>query len=101
MSNIFATLAEQRINEALARGELDNLPGAGIPLEFDDDPFVTPEQRMVNRVLKNAGFTPREITLRKEIVALRQQIESLPPGERRDTLKKELIFLLIQVSENR
>lgn len=99
MANLFEILAEQRIAEAVLRGELDDLPGAGKPLAFHDEPFVTPEQRMVNRVLKNAGFTPREIVLRKEIAALRQSIEALGPGERRDHLKRELVMLLIQVSE--
>lgn len=99
MSNIFEMLAEQRIADALLRGDLDHLPGAGKPLQFEDDLFVTPEQRMVNRILKNAGFTPREIVLRKEIAALRKEIEALPPGERRNTLKRELVLLRIQVSE--
>lgn len=101
MANLFEILAEQRIAEAVLRGELDDLPGAGRPLEFDDDPFVTPEQRMVNRVLKNAGFTPREIVLRKEIAALRRAIEAQGPGERRDALKRELVMLLVQASERR
>ena len=99
MSNIFEVLAEQRITDAALRGELDNLPSAGKPLEFEDDLFVTPEQRMVNRILKNAGFTPREIVLRKEIAALRKEIEVLPQGERRNALKRNLVMLLIQVSE--
>ena len=30
-------LAEARIEEAIARGELDGLPGAGRPLVLDDD----------------------------------------------------------------
>lgn len=101
MANLFEILAEQRIAEAVLRGELDDLPGAGRPLEFDDDTFVTPEQRMVNRVLKNAGFTPREIVLRKEIATLRRAIEAQGPGERRDALKRELVMLLVQVSERR
>ena len=101
MSTIFDILAERRIGEAVARGELDDLPGAGQPLLFEDEPFVTPEQRMVNRVLKNAGFTPREVLLRKEVAELRRRVEEPPPGERREQLKKELIFLLIQVAGNR
>lgn len=101
MSTIFDILAERRIAEAVARGELDDLPGAGQPLLFEDEPFVTPEQRMVNRVLKNAGFTPREVLLRKEIAELRRRVEETPPGERREQLKKELVFLLIQVAGNR
>ena len=99
MATIFEILAERHISEAVLRGDLDGLPGAGKPLEFEDDPLVTPEQRMVNRILKNAGFTPREIVLRKEIAALQQEIRNTPGGERRDRLKRELAMLLIQVSE--
>lgn len=97
MPLIFEILAEQRIVDAIARGELDNLPGAGKPLEFDDEPFVSPEQRMVNRVLKNAGFTPPEVLLRKEIAALRREIEALPQGEARSALKQKLALLLLQL----
>ena len=101
MGSIFEILAEQRITDAILRGELDDLPGAGKPLEFEDDLFVSPEQRMVNRILKNAGFTPREIVLRKEIAVLRKEIEALPEGERRTVLRRELALLLLQVSEMR
>lgn len=99
MSSIFDLLAEQRIVEAIKRGELDGLPGAGKPLDLEEDPFVTPEQRMVNRVLKNAGFTPPEIALRKEIAELRREIEAMPKGARRDAEKRRLALLLIQLSE--
>jgi hypothetical protein len=99
MSKVFEILAEQRIADALARGELDNLPGAGKPLEFDDDPFVSPEQRMINRILKNAGFTPREVLLRREVAELRQKIDAMPPGSQRDALKRDLVLLLVQVGE--
>lgn len=99
MSKVFEILAEQRIADALARGELDNLPGAGKPLEFDDDPLVSPEQRMINRILKNAGFTPREVLLRREVAELRQKIEAMPPGQQRDALKRDLVLLLVQAGE--
>lgn len=35
--DIMATIAERKITEALARGELDNLAGAGKPLAMDED----------------------------------------------------------------
>jgi hypothetical protein len=100
MAGIFEQLAERRISEALARGDLDHLPGAGKPLVFDDEPLLTPEQRMVNRILKNAGFTPREVLLRREIAALRQAVEALPAGAERDEKRRELLLLLVQVAES-
>ena len=100
MAGIFEQLAERRISEAVARGDLDHLPGAGKPLIFDDEPLLTPEQRMVNRILKNAGFTPREVLLRREIAALRQAVEVLPAGAERDEKRRELLLLLVQVAES-
>jgi len=54
-------IAEQKIAEAIARGELDALPGAGRPLELDDDALIPEELRAANRILKNAGLTPTEV----------------------------------------
>lgn len=51
-------LVEQRIAAAAARGDFDDLPGAGAPQALDDDPFVPEEVRVANRILKNAGFVP-------------------------------------------
>ncbi|PXW27681.1 DnaJ family domain-containing protein [Paraburkholderia caballeronis] len=51
-------LVEQRIAAAAARGEFDDLPGAGAPQELDDDVLVPEEVRVANRILKNAGFVP-------------------------------------------
>lgn len=51
-------LVEQRIAAAAARGDFDDLPGAGAPQALDEDPFVPEEVRVANRILKNAGFVP-------------------------------------------
>lgn len=101
MSNIFDILAERRICDAMLRGELDNLPGAGRPLEFEDDLFVSPEQRMVNRILKNAGFAPREVFVRREIAELRKAIGTLPEGESRSAKKRKLAWLIVELSHLR
>ena len=69
--NAFDWIAEQRIAEAIARGELDDLPGAGKPLALDDDALVAPDVRMAYRVLRNAGFVPPEIEERREAASLR------------------------------
>jgi hypothetical protein len=67
---VFETIAEQRIAEALERGELDGLPGAGRPLALDDDALVPEDLRLAYRILKNAGFVPPEIEARREIAEL-------------------------------
>ena len=42
----FDWIVEQKISDALARGEFDDLPGAGRPLVLDDDTLV-PEDLLV------------------------------------------------------
>jgi hypothetical protein len=63
-------LAEQKILEAVSRGELDELPGAGRPLDLDDDSLVPEDLRLAYRILKNAGFVPPEVEAINEIAAL-------------------------------
>jgi hypothetical protein len=95
MFSILDILAEQRIADAQQRGEFDNLPGAGKPLVIEDEPFASPEERMVNKILKNAGCAPEGVMLRKEIATLRQTMESLPEGEQRQALRRELVVRMI------
>ena len=59
MFNTMAKIAEQKIREAQERGEFDNLPGRGRPLELDDDAGVPDDMRMAYKILKNAGVVPR------------------------------------------
>lgn len=98
MPSIFDILAEQRIAEAARRGEFERLPGAGQALVFDDDPLLSPEQRMANKILKNAGFTPREILLRRELAALRAEISHLPEGPRRAECQRRRACLLSELA---
>ena len=101
-STLFDILADQKIAGALSRGEFDDLPGAGRPLVFDDEPFTTPEQRMANHVLKNAGFTPREVLVRKEIARLRKEIAArTEDDEERHHLRRRLGALLVQLAHAR
>src|SRR4051812_37578082 len=58
---VLELLAERKIEDAIARGEFDDLPGAGRPLELDDDPLVPEELRVAYRILKNAGYVPPEL----------------------------------------
>ena len=68
-------LAERKIEEAIARGELDDLPGAGQPLEVDDDRLVPEELRVAYRILKNAGYVPPEVHELREIGQLERLVQ--------------------------
>ncbi|WP_338658905.1 DnaJ family domain-containing protein [Yersinia intermedia] len=70
--------AERYIIDAQQKGELDNLPGSGKPLELDDDSLVPPDLRAGYRLLRNAGYLPVELQDRQEaltIVELLSQLE--------------------------
>jgi hypothetical protein len=54
-------IAEQKIAEAAARGELQELPGAGRPLDLYEDPLVPAEMKMAKRILGNAEISLDEI----------------------------------------
>jgi len=70
-------IAEQRINEAVERGDLDDLPGAGRPLALDDDSMVPEHLRTAYRILKNANCIPPELAQQQEIRSLEDLIDSL------------------------
>ena len=70
------SLVGARIERAIERGELAGLPGQGRPLALDDDACVAPELRLAYRILKNAGFVPEEIELRREITSLAVLIDT-------------------------
>ncbi|GBU13005.1 hypothetical protein AwEntero_16060 [Enterobacterales bacterium] len=73
-------LAEQKIAEAIKNGDLNNLPGAGKPLQLDDDNAVPDKLRLAYRILKNAGYLPPELQDRKEALELKDMLDVLTPG---------------------
>jgi len=60
-------IVEQKIREAIACGEFDDLPGKGKPIHLEDYPHTPPEWRLAFKVLADAGFVPDWIALDKEI----------------------------------
>ena len=90
-------LAEPRIQEAIGRGEFDNLAGAGKPLALDDDTFVPPELRIAYRILKNAGYLPRDLELRSEISDLEAFVVTTNDPPLRGRAYQRLSYLRAQL----
>ena len=65
--NPLDAIAEQRIRSAQKEGVFENLPGAGTPLNLDDDLLVPEELRAAYRILKNSGFAPAEVDALREL----------------------------------
>ena len=92
-------IAEARIQEAIDRGELRGLPGEGKPLQLDDDSAIPEDLRAAYRILKNAGFLPPELQLRKELREAEQLLRQLPESERsRARARLELLQLRLAAS---
>ena len=95
-------IVEQRITEAAARGDFDDLPGAGRPLAPEpDDPFVAPELRMAYRILKNAGYIPEEVRLRREIGHVEELMRTAYGAEERSDAARRLRVLLARLEQTR
>lgn len=74
-------LAEQHIKAAQEKGELSDLPGEGAPLNLEDDSQVPPDLRAGYRLLKNAGFLPPELELRREALQVSDLLQHLDPDD--------------------
>lgn len=94
-------IAERRIREAQERGEFDDLPGAGAPLELDDDALVPEDLRAAYRVLKNAGFLPPELEVHHEIRDIEQLLLRASDGCERARLVSRINFLITRSAAGR
>jgi hypothetical protein len=73
-------LAEDRIEEAIARGEFKDLPGQGRPLDLSEYFALPAAERAGAALLKNANVVPPEVQLLKEIGELEEAIRSAESG---------------------
>jgi hypothetical protein len=86
----FDKLVEALIKEAQERGEFDNLPGKGKPIDLTTY-FEMPEDvRVVQSVLKNAGMTSPEVELLREIAGLRQLLGILADEKKKKEIHKQI-----------
>lgn len=94
-------LAEEHIREAQARGAFDRLPGAGRPLQLDDDAGVPVELRAGYRLLRNAGCLAPELQLRREITRVEQLLALAGEPERRVGYSRRLAWLVTSLNLTR
>lgn len=93
-------LVEQHLAEAQKNGELDNLPGSGKKLALDDDSHVPPELRAAYRLMKNSGFLPPELEMRREAVELDRLLAGIDPQDRHyEEHAKRLLLLELKLRQ--
>ena len=81
---------EQQIQEAILRGEFDNLEGAGKPLNLDAY-FAAPEDvRVGYSLLKANQFVPEEVDRLREISDLKEKLKICADAEERRQITKIL-----------
>jgi hypothetical protein len=81
-------IAEQRIERAIERGELSNLPGEGRPLPPDLDPLIPQELRNVVRLLRRSGGLPIALENLRERRAVEHRLAGAKGEERRMLMAK-------------
>jgi hypothetical protein len=87
---MFDRIVEAIIKDAMERGEFDNLPGRGKPIDLTEY-FETPEEvRLAHSILKNAGMTSREVELLKEIAELKQVHAALLDEKKKQDIEKQI-----------
>ena len=94
-------IAERTIQQAVQRGEFDDLPGVGKPLQLDDDALIPEELRAGYRLLKNAGYLPPELQLNKEIKEAEQLLACVQDAGQRDQAERRLRYLKLCLSQSR
>ncbi|XP_013415964.1 dnaJ homolog subfamily C member 28 [Lingula anatina] len=69
MTNALDRLVEDMILDSMNKGEFDNLPGKGKPLEnnYKDNPYVDTTTHNVNKIMIQNGFVPDWVMVEKDI----------------------------------
>ena len=94
----FDKTVEALIKEAQARGEFDNLPGKGKPIDLTEY-FNSPEDvRVAQAMLKNAGMVPVEIELLQEIAALKEVLAATSSQAEKEKIRKSVKDKQLQFS---
>jgi DnaJ homologue, subfamily C, member 28, conserved domain len=86
----FDRIVEAIIKEAMERGEFDNLPSKGKPIDLTESFEMPEEVRVANSVLKNAGMTSREVELLKEIAELKQVLAAVMDEKKKREIEKQI-----------
>ncbi|MFH0997282.1 MAG: DnaJ family domain-containing protein [Pseudomonadota bacterium] len=94
ISTGFEKIIEERILQAQRRGDFENLPGSGKPLEIEDDRHIPEDLRLAYKILKNAGCIPPEIELKKEIHQTRDLLAAMDDTAQKYRTLTRLNFMI-------
>jgi len=89
----FDSLIEQKLQEAIDRGDFDNLPNKGEPLDNSDYFNAPANERMSFHLLQNNGFYPEEVQLQKDIQQLKQKLTQTSDAAQLEKLRSDIRHL--------
>jgi hypothetical protein len=94
----YEKIVEQRIKEAMEKGEFDDLPGKGKPIPIEDDSQVPEDLRLAYKLLKNADCLPPELLEKKEIRQMEDMLARVPDEKERYKLIKRINFKIMKLN---
>jgi hypothetical protein len=94
----YEKIVEQRIKEAMEKGEFDDLPGKGKPVPIEDDSQVPEDLRLAYKLLKNADCLPPELLEKKEIRQMEDMLARVPDEKERYKLIKRINFKIMKLN---
>lgn len=83
-------VVEEIIQAAMARGEFDNLPGRGKPLDLEAYFGLPEDERMALTLLRNAGYAPEEVQLLRDIAELKDRLAAAGDDAGRRAIHKAI-----------
>ncbi len=87
-------LIDQRIRDAQAAGEFDDLPGAGKPLPRVDDP----ENELINRLVRDSHAVPEFVSLSRQLRLLREELAATGDRTRRRDIMKDMSLMEARIA---
>ena len=94
----FQKIIERRIQEAHSRGEFNDLPGRGEPLQLEDDSGIPEDLRLAYKILKNADCLPPELQLKKEIIQMEDLLDGIPDEKEKYRQIKKINYKIMQLN---
>ena len=94
MSEPYKSLMDRIVDAAAARGELDNLAGAGKPLPEQHDP----KDALIHRVMTEHRIKPPIVMLKEKIATAQAELAQIADPEDRTTKQAELSDLQMRLA---
>ena len=94
-------LVERKIREALKKGDFENLPGKGRPMNLKDDSRIPEDLRLAYKILKNADCLPPEIEEKKQIRQMEDLLEDIKDEKEKYKLIKRINFKIMKLNMTR